>query len=149
MHESDHVLMGTTQSTFRDGVSCYNEDPATFPAGTVVRLASTGALSVTKADGNYLGISLGKSLSDTAKTAILKAGSRVPILLTDDSAEYAYVVPGLPVYIDDVTGLANIVDDAEVTTTISSAMYVSGPLTAILEDGTEGMCALIDMVGGL
>jgi hypothetical protein len=148
MHESDHVLLGTTQSTFREGVSCYDDDPATFPAGTVVRLKSTGALSVTKNDGNYLGISLGKPLSDANKVSVLKAGSRVPILLTDDSASYAYVVPGLPVYIDDVTGLANIVDDGEVTTTISSATYLTGPLTGINEAGAEVMVALIDIPGG-
>jgi hypothetical protein len=150
MHDDTKVLLGTTQSTYKEGVTSYAvADVATFPAGTIVRLNSAGTLSVTKADGEYLGVSLGKDQSDTSRIAVLKAGLRVPVLLTDDSDDYAYVVLGAAVYADDVTGLANIVDDGDVTTTITSAIYVSGALTGIDESGNEVYCALVDMVGGL
>jgi hypothetical protein len=150
MHDADTILLGTIQSSYKEGCTSYAvADVATFPAGTAVRLKSTGELSVTKNDGEYLGVSLGKSMSDTSRIVVLKAGLRVPILLTDDSAEYAYVVKGASVYIDDVSGLANIVDDGNVTTTISSAIYVSGVMTGINEAGAEVNVALIDMVGGL
>jgi hypothetical protein len=148
-HDSTKVLLGTTQSTFREGVTAYTAAVATYPAGTAVRLKNDGTISVTKADGRLIGVSLGQSLSDTACIAVLKAGARVPILLTDDSAEYAYVVKGASVYIDDVSGLANIVDDGNVTTTVSNAIYVSGALDGINEAGESVKVALIDMVGGL
>lgn len=138
-----------TQSSLRKGVESYNSDPATYPAGTAVRLASTGLLTVTKASGQLIGVSLGRSLSDIKRTSVIKAGLLVPILLTDDSAEYVYVVKGAAVYIDDVTGKANIVDTGDVTTTISGAVYASGPLDGIAEDGTTVKVALIDMQGGL
>lgn len=150
MHDATKVLLGTTQSSYREGITSYAvADVATFPAGTIVRLKNDGTLSVTKGDGEYLGVSLGKSLSDTSRIAVLKAGLKVPVLLTDDSAEYAYVVLGASVYVDDVSGLANIVDDGNVTTTISSAIYVSGALDGINEAGSTVKVALIDMVGGL
>lgn len=148
MHDPTKVLLGTTQSSAKD-VSCHDGDPATFQAGLVMRQKSDGTLSVAKADGGILGISLGKSLSDHKKTAVLRSGELVPIQLTDDEAEYAYVVKGQSVWIDDVTGKANIEDDGDVTTTVSNATYVSGALDGVKEDGTTVKVALIDMTGGL
>lgn len=147
-HNANVVQMGKTESSSKD-VTQHNSDPATYVAGTAVRLKSDDTLSVTKAHGQLLGISLGRSLANTKRTAVCRAGLGVPILLTDDSADYAYVVKGAPVYIDDVTGKANIVDDGSVTTTISNAVYTSGVLTGIAEDGTEVAVALVDYPGGL
>lgn len=149
MHNASQVLMGTTGSSAREGVVSYPSDPATFKAGLFLRLKNDGTLSVTKADGKALGISLGKSLSDISRTAVVKAGSAIPVLLTDDSASYAYVVKGAFAYSDDVTGKANVVDDGSVTTTITNAIYVSGALDGIAEDGTTVKVALVDIVGGV
>lgn len=148
MHDPTKFKLGATGSSARD-VSCHDSDPATFPAGLAVSLASTGGLSVAKADGMRIGVSLGKSLSDTKKTAVARTGEAIPIQLTDDSDDYAYVVKGAKVYIDDVSGKANIADTGDVTTTISDAIYVSGPLDGVAEDGTTVKVALIDMPGGL
>lgn len=52
---------------------------------------------------------------------------------------------GAAVYIDDVSGLADVASGS----TISNALYCSGPLTGIKEDGTEAPAILIDMGGGL
>lgn len=147
-HDASKVLLGQVPSTAKV-ISQHDQDPASFVAGTAVRQKSDGALSVTKAHGQLIGVSVGASLSDTKKTAVVRSGSLVPILLTDDSASYAYVVKGAPVYVDDVTGKANIVDTELVTTTITNAIYVSGALDGVNEAGASVKVALIDMVGGL
>lgn len=148
MHDATKVLLGATGSSSKD-ISVNDSDPATFPAGTAVRLKSDGKLTVTKAQGQLIGISLGVSLSDTKKTAVARSGLAVPILLTDDEDDYAYVVQGEKVWIDDVTGKANIEDDETETTTVSDAVYVSGVLDGVKSDGTTVKVALVDMPGGL
>jgi hypothetical protein len=80
MHDATKVLMGSTQSSDRDA-SVFPSDPASFPAGRAVRLADDGTLSTTLADGGLVGVSLGRSLSDTKKTAVCRDGNRVPIEL--------------------------------------------------------------------
>jgi hypothetical protein len=80
-HDPTKVLLGTTQSSDRPGITTYQSDPATFLAGTACRVGSDGLLTFTKASNKWAGISLGKSLSDTAKTSILRCGSGVPVLL--------------------------------------------------------------------
>ena len=114
-------------------------------AGLAVRLKSDDTLSVTKADVELLGISVGKDLSDLGRTAVCRAGLDVPILLTNGFTP----TKGAQVYIDDVTGKANASGAGKTGT---QAVYKSGKMTAILEDGTEDAtdgCALIDFVGGL
>lgn len=147
-HDPNKVVMGSVGSSAKD-VSNFDSDPATFVAGLAVRLASTGALVLAKASGMLQGISLGRSLANTKHTAVARTGSMVPIQLTDDEADYAYVVIGDKVYVDDVSGKANIVDDGDVTTTITDAVYVSLPLDGIAEDGTTVKVAYVDMPGGL
>jgi len=149
MSHSDTIYMGNTQSSYKE-VSNYAAAVASFPAGTCVRLKSDGTISKAKADGGLLGISLGRSLSDTNFLAVCRAGLLVPILLTDDEAEYAYVVKGAAVWIDDVSGIANIEDTGAVTTTVSNAIYASEAMDGIAEDGTTAVkVALIDMQGGV
>ncbi len=80
-HDATKVLLGTTQSSDRDASLAFPSNPATFKAGLAVRETTAGLLSVTKADGEWIGVSLGRSLSDTAKTDVLRAGLRVPLLL--------------------------------------------------------------------
>lgn len=261
-HDASKVLLGQTESSDKAGSEVFASNPATYLAGLAVRRASTGLLSVTKAAGSWVGISLGKSLSDVAKTAVLRAGSRVPVLVsrqpargivtitsyanlvsgTDDSITVGattftaqtgavtpgdatfraatgntetaaslaaqinahvtagalvkatsalgvvtltaklnttaadtialaytendsnigatvsgatltdsddtadWIVKGAKVYFSDDTGMA---DDPNSAATISDAIYVSGLLTGIAEDGTEVSCALVDMPGGL
>lgn len=87
-HNASKVLMGSVGSSDRV-VSQNDSDPASFPAGRAVRLASTGALSLASGDGSLVGVSLGKSLSDTKKTAVCRAGNDVPVEL----AGYAYLTP--------------------------------------------------------
>lgn len=146
MHDPTKQLLGVTNSSAKD-VSNFDADPATYKAGLAVRMNNAGSLALALASGMWAGISLGKSLDSTKKTCVARTGESVPVLLTDDEASYAYVVKGQPVYIDDVTGLAN--DDAAEDVNVSGAIYVSGVLDGIAEDGTIVKVALVDMPGGL
>lgn len=151
MHDPTKFLLGATNSSARD-VSRHDSDPDTFKAGLAVRLASTGALVLEKASGELIGVSLGKDLSDIKKTAVARTGLGVPIQITgagEEEDDYSYAVIGEPVWIDDATGKANVEDDGDVTTTISAAVYASGVLDGVAEDGTLVKCILIDMPGGL
>lgn len=265
-HDANKVLMAVVRTSAKD-ISEHIGSPATFLAGLAVRKKSDDTLSLSKADGQWLGISLGKGMSDSTKTvAIARDGYKVPVLLSatparlvvtitnysnlvatsndtlriqhagasidqtltfkaspttedevaaatgnnatasslaskinahsvlslhfyatvsnevvtitalddtlngaDFTVTYAsntsvgltldastftgggttapdYVAIGSKVYFSDDTGKA---DDPNSGATISDAIYVSGVLTGIQEDGTEVSCALVDMGGGL
>jgi hypothetical protein len=146
-HNPEVVLLGSKGSSDAD-VSCEAGDPSTFKAGLAVRRASTGLLSLTS--GGLIGISLGRSLSDTSKTSVVRAGNLIPIQLTDEEDEgeeigpYDYVAIGASVDVDDTTGKA--VSDGVAT----GAIYVSGPKIGIDPITKEEiMVALVDMGGGL
>lgn len=77
-HDTSKVLMGAALYSGKD-VSVFDSDPATFLAGLAVRQSSTvNQLSLTS--GQWVGISLGKSLSNTKKTAVARDGYKVPML---------------------------------------------------------------------
>ena len=139
-HNAGKVLMGMTRSSFRHVESKLGA----IAAGLLVRLKSDDTLSIAKADGEALGVSLGKDLSNVGYTAICKSGTQVPIALT---ASFTPTI-GAQVYVSDTTGLA-IASGAGATGI--NAVYVSGALTRINEDGTETAAgvALIDMAGGV
>lgn len=262
-HDATKVLMGVVRTSSKE-VSELLGSPSTFLAGLAVRLKSDDTLSLAKADGGWLGISLGRGLSDSLKTvAIARDGLKVPVLLEktpatqvvtitsyanlvaagDDTLKIGattftfkasasnesevtaatnnnttasnlaskinahsvagllfravaqsavvtitakdnttvgstidcvytdngtatvgltvagsaitfvggntdpdYVSIGSKVYFSDTTGKA---DSQNSGATISDAVYASGVLTGIQEDGTEAACALVDMPGGL
>lgn len=139
-HNATKVLMGMTRSSFRVADNL----KGSLAAGVGARQKSDGTLTTVLADGELLGISLGKDLSNTDKMALCRAGLQVPVRLT---AAFTPVI-GKQVHLSDTTGLA-VTAGAGATGT--NAIYASGPMTAILEDGTEvaNGCALVDMQGGL
>ncbi len=85
-HDASKVLMGAMGSSDAQ-LSCEASDPASFPAGRAVRRKSDAALSLSSADGQLIGVSAGKSLSDTKKTAVVRAGNHIPVEL----AGWAYL----------------------------------------------------------
>jgi hypothetical protein len=139
-HDASKVVMGNITSSFK----VVDNRAGSIEAGLIVRLKSDDTISIASADGLPLGISVGKDLSDTARTAVVRKGSKVPIKLT---ADFEPVI-GAQVYISDTTGLG-IASGAG--TTGMNATWVSTRKTAILEDGTEvaNIVALADMPGGL
>ena len=137
-HDANKVLMGSTQSSFKtvDNVA------GALAAGLVVTLASDGTISTTVSDGAQIGVSAGASLSDTDRTAIVRRGTRVPVLLQSNGVN---PVIGTQVSVHATSG------KADSTGTALNATYASGELDAVLEDGTVVVdgCALIDFPGGL
>jgi hypothetical protein len=79
VHNASKALLGTSLSSAKE-ISIHGSDPATYKAGLAVRLKSDSSLSLLKADGRHLGISLGRSLSDIKKTAVVRTGESVPVL---------------------------------------------------------------------
>lgn len=137
-HDSTKVLLGGVQSSFK----VVTNKAGSIPAGKIVRQKSDGTISIAAADGQAIGISLGKELSDISRTAICRSGLLVPILLT---AAFTPVL-GAQVHISDTTGIAGT---AGAGFTGMNAIYASGVLTGVLEDGTTANVALIDFEGGL
>jgi hypothetical protein len=134
-HDSTKVLMGATKSSLKTVTS----HAGSIAAGLATRISSAGALTVTESAGSLLGVSLGKDLSDSGRTAICRKGEGVPILLDDGLTP----VIGTQVQISTTTG------KAVASGTAVNAVYKSAVLTGILEDGTEANVAVIDFVGGL
>ncbi len=93
-HDPTKALMGSPGSSAKQGSEVFASDPATFLAGLAVRRknSATIPLSVTKADGAWVGISLGASLSDCKKTSVLKTGELVPVLLEAAPARGVVVI---------------------------------------------------------
>jgi hypothetical protein len=143
MHNASLIQMGSTRSNVRE-VDNHAGDPATFKAGLCVHLKSDDTLSLAVSDGSKLGISLGRSLSNTKRVPIVRKGLGVPILLT---AAFEPDI-GAQVHISDTTGKAGA---AGAGFTATNAVYASEKMSAQDEDGvaiTDG-AAYIDFQGGL
>lgn len=137
MSHSSTVYMGNVQSSLKE----IDNKPGVVPAGLAVYLHSDATIDTVAASGGLLGVSVGRSLSDTSRTAICRKGVSVPILLTNGLTP----VIGAQVQISTTTG------KAVSSGTAVNAVYKSAVLAAIDEDGaaiSDG-CALIDFQGGL
>lgn len=147
-HDTTKQVMGSVNSNHKE-VSNWAGSSTTFPAGQAVRLKSDGTLSKAKADGQLLGISLGKDLSNAGRVPVVRKGLSVPILL---KASFDPAI-GAQVLLDDTTGLAT----GDGTNTGVNAVYASGRLggTGVTGGYSEGGSsadtgvALIDFPGGL
>lgn len=138
-HDPTKVLLGNVPSSVKE----IDNRKGVIDAGLIVRLKSDDTISLLKADGSALGISVGRDMSGIGHTAIARKGLRIPIQLT---ASFVPVV-GAQVNISDTTGKAGT---AGAGLTAVNASYASGVLTGISEiDGSSIEVALIDMPGGL
>lgn len=143
-HDASKVQLGSSQSSNKS-IDNFPADPATFVAGLVVCAAADGGLSLATADGSRVGVSMGRSLSDTKRTAVARSGLRIPVKVTSGFTP----VVGTAVAVSNTTGKVKAytgTGDGYI-----NAVYASGPLTSISEDGTETATdvALIDMPGGV
>jgi hypothetical protein len=139
-HSPDKVVMGTTRGNIKE----IGNRKGVIDAGLAVRLKSDGTISTASADGQLLGISVGKDMSDIGRTAIAYKGIGVPLQLT---AAFTPTV-GATVAIDNVTGKGKA---AGAGVTAVNAVYLSIPSTGgLAEDGvTIVPVAIIDFPGGL
>lgn len=111
-HDSTKCVMGVPGMSGAE-VTSHNDDPASFPAGVAVRQASTGALSLASSAGQWVGISLGKSLSDNKKTAVARSGERIPVLLEVTPARLVVTI----------TSYANLVAASDDTLQIGATTF--------------------------
>lgn len=139
-HSATTVYMGSHGSNVLESDN-WPGDPATFKAGLCVHLDDDGDLDLAASAGGKLGISLGKSLSDTKRVPVARKGKKIPILLTNGFTPTI----GAQVQISTTTG------KAVSSGTAVNAVYVSGTLTAYDEDGVviDDGAAYIDFIGGL
>jgi hypothetical protein len=137
--DANQVLMGATESTFKT----VDSHVGAIAAGLACVLKSDDTITTTLADGALLGVSLGKDLSGAdIYVPICRKGAKVPILLQSNAVN---PVIGAQVQLHATSG------KADSSGTAVNAVYASGELDAVLEDGsivTDG-CALIDFPGGL
>ena len=136
MHSSK-VYLGSTGQNERT----VDNRAGVVAAGKAVYLHVDGTIDTIAASGVLLGVSLGKSLSDTSRSAICRKGLKVPILLTNGFTPTV----GTQVQISTTTGLAVS------SGTAVNAVYKSAVLSCVDEDGVavaDG-CAEIDFQGGL
>ena len=139
-HSPTTVYLGSHGSNILESDNWLG-DQSVHKAGRCVRLGGDGDLDLAAAEGAKLGISLGKSLSDTNRITVARKGKKVPILLTN----------GFTPTVGDQVQISTTTGKAVSSGTAVNAVYVSSTLTAYDEDGVviaDG-AAYIDFIGGL
>ena len=125
-HDATKVVMGTTRSSSKQGSESFDSSPTTFKAGLAVRRNSSNLLSVTKADGNWVGVSLGRGLSDALKTTVIKAGEQVPVLVSRQPARGVVTI----------TSYANLVSGTDDSITVGATVFTAQAGAATLGQTT-------------
>lgn len=109
MQDATQIKLGSQGYTGAE-ITDFAVDPASFPAGLCVSMNSSGLPSLLKSDGIRMGVSMGRSLADVLKTAVLRTGLRVPI-----RAE-----------LKRATGLVTVTSFANLLTTTPDTLAVAG-----------------------
>jgi hypothetical protein len=125
MHDATKILMGAILSSSKT-VSEFDVDPAGFLAGRRVQLADTGLPSLLKSAGMSIGISLGRSLSNTKKTAVGRDGLSVPVRLSLKRARGTVTI----------TSYANLVSGTDDAITINGTAFTAQAGAATPGDAT-------------
>lgn len=125
MHSASYVKFGSSQSSAKD-VSVHNVDPASFLSGLCVSMASTGLPSLLASAGMRMGVSMGRSLSDHKKLAVLRTGERVPIR--------AHLKRSSGVI--TITNVANLVSGTDDIITVGATGFTAQAGAAVLGDAT-------------
>lgn len=134
-HDATKVVMGGTVSSIKDVRSA----TGSAAAGNVVHKKADGSLEAVQTSGILAGISMGKDLSNAGKISYCERGNGVPALLVSGFS----ATQGNAVWYNPANGKLNASSGSAVQL---NAVYASGPLTALLEDGTSvaAGAALID-----
>ncbi len=152
-HNADKVLMGGTGSSVKEVTNFQTVSGTAIEAGLACILESTGKISLDTSEGALVGISLGKDLSDTGRTAVCRKGLKVPVKLKSGFNPTI----GAAVAIEDDTGLARAytgTGDRYVNAVYATGRLGGNAATGGIAEGATGDTgtvgvALIDMVGGL
>lgn len=153
-HNANKVHMGSTQSSVKEVSNYETVSGSVVEAGLACIMESSGKISIDTSEGQLVGISLGRNLSDVgSRTAVCRKGLRVPVKL---KAGFNPTI-GAAVAIEDDTGLARAytgTGDRYVNAVFASGRLGGSGATggvaegATTDTGTVGV-ALIDFPGGL
>jgi hypothetical protein len=124
-HDATKTLLGASLSSGKD-VSDHAADPATFLAGLAVSMGSDGLISLLHSAGMRIGISLGRSLSDTKKTSVIRTGYRVPIRASLKRSSCVITV----------TNVANLVSGTDDSVTVGATIFTAQAGAATPGDAT-------------
>lgn len=124
-HDISKVVLAAFGSNHKD-IANFEVDPAGFPAGVCVSLASTGLPSLLKSAGMRLGVSRGKSASDHLQTAIQQAGLRVPVKAALKRSTGTVTI----------TNIANLIAGTDDTITIGGTAFTATDGAVVLGDPT-------------
>ncbi len=136
-------LMGSSQSSAKD-ISQHNVDPASFRAGLKVCMGSDGLPSLLSSAGMPIGISMGPSLSDTKKLAVLRCGERVPVLIEAAPARGVVTITSYANLV--VTSGDTLKVGATTFTAQSSAVSHGGATFRAATGNTETAASLADQI---
>lgn len=153
MHNASKVLMGVVQSSEKSVTNYMSVSGAVIEAGLCVILEDDGKISLDTSEGSKKGISLGRDLAGTSRTAVCEKGLGVPVKLKTGFDPTI----GAQVAIEDDTGLAKAYTGSG--DGYINAVYKTGRVGgtgvnagiaegATDEAGSVGV-ALIDIVGGV
>ncbi len=138
LHNASKVLLGSHGSS--DFLaSVFPADPASFPAGRAVRETTAGALSLALAGGSLVGVSMGKSLSDTKKTSVARSGNKIPMVLSG----FAFLTKADLTFFTKRPGIAVAIEFTDTVLQGSESSSVAGDdengyvITLELEDGVS------------
>ena len=144
-HNANQALMGATKTSAKEVSNFPTVSGSTVEAGLACILESSGKISLDTSEGQLVGISLGKDLSDTGVTAVCRKGIGVLVKLKSGFTPTI----GAAVAIENDTGLARAYTGSG--DRYVNAVYSSSKLSAsaIGEDGVNKDAAYIDFPGGL
>lgn len=123
--DATKIVLAACRSNVKD-VESFAVDPASFPAGYCVSLASTGLPSLLASAGMRMGVSLGRSLSDHKKTDVLRAGLRVPVRASLKRSTG----------IITITSVANLVSGTDDSITVGATVFTAQAGAATPGDAT-------------
>lgn len=143
MHDATKVQWGSVGSSDRV-VTAEAANPASFPAGRIVRAKNDGSISLAAADGYLKGVSLGKDLSDTSKTAVCRSGNDVPVALAEylTKAQLTFISkrPGIAIAIEFLAGASAGSEVATVTGNDTDGYLISLSMDNISTKSTATQC---------
>lgn len=152
-HNASKALMGATGSSAKEVTNFLTVSGSAIEAGLAVILESSGKISLDTSEGSLVGISLGKDLSDTNRTPVVRKGLKVPVKLKSGFNPTI----GAAVAIEDDTGLARAytgTGDRYVNAVFATGRLGGSGATGGIAEGATGDTgtvgvALIDFPGGL
>lgn len=124
-HDATKVVLGGTVSSIKDVRSA----KGVVAAGMICSKKADGTLESPATTGKLCGVSLGKDLSNAGFSSYCERGNGVPVLL---KAAFTPTQGG-DVWYEPATGLCAASSGSAVQL---NAVYASGLLTGIKEDGT-------------